>query len=91
MAIVADPNESAYWLEDVSAVAENMLLAIAAMGYASTWVEGTIARNEESLKEYLGIPLRLRLIILLPIGKAADDGVQAKKKPLSQLVHWEKW
>ena len=40
IAIVADPAASKYWLEDASAAAENMLLAIVALGYGSTWVEG---------------------------------------------------
>ena len=91
IAIVADPEASSYWLEDVSAAAENMLLAVTALGYATTWVEGTLARKEQELKTLLDVPERLKLIILLPIGKAAGAGSQAAKKPMGDLVHWEKW
>ena len=91
IAIVADPAESKYWLEDISAAAENMFLAITALGYATTWVEGTLMSKEDALKQYLGVPERLRLMILLPIGKPASPGSQAPKKPLDDLVHWEKW
>ncbi len=75
----------------MSAAASNMLLAVTALGYATTWVEGTLARKEEEMKELLDIPMPMRLIILLPIGKPAESGGQSKKKPLSGLVHWEKW
>lgn len=91
IAIVADPGESRFWLEDAAAAAENMLLAIAALGYGSTWVEGTLLRREEWARELLGVPDHLRLIILLPIGKPAGSPSQAPKKPLSELVHHERY
>ena len=49
IAIVADESASRYWLEDVSASTENMLLAATALGYASCWVEGTLLRVENVL------------------------------------------
>jgi len=91
IAIVADPGASKFWLEDASAAAENMLLAIAALGYGSTWVEGTLLRREDWAKELLGVPDHLRLIILLPIGKPASTPSQAAKKPLGELVHHERF
>jgi nitroreductase len=90
IAIVADQS-STYWLEDASAAAENMLLAITALGYASCWVEGTLLRHEDSVKELLGIPEDRRLIILLPIGKPAATPVQKEKKPLEEIVHSERY
>ncbi len=91
IAIVADPGQSKFWLEDASAAAENMLLVIAALGYGSTWVEGTLLRREEWAKELLGVPDHMRLIILLPIGKPAGSPAQAAKKPLAELVHHERY
>ena len=91
VAITADPSASKYWLEDAAAAAENMLLAVAALGYASTWVEGTLLRQEAWAKEQLGVPDHLRLIIFLPIGKPAAPPVQAAKKPLKDLVHRERF
>ena len=89
--IVADPKASRYWLEDISAAAENMLLAIAAFGYGSTWVEGTLMSKEDELKDYLGIPKDRRFMIALPIGTPTSEGSQAPKRPLSDIVRWEKW
>jgi nitroreductase len=90
IAIVADKS-SEYWLEDASAAAENMLLAITALGYASCWVEGTLLRHEDWVKELLGVPEDRRLIILLPIGKPAATPVQKEKRPLDEIVHSERY
>ena len=91
IAIVADPTASTYWLEDISAAATQMLLAIHALGYASCWVEGTLLRKEAEMKAVLGVPDHLRLMIFLPIGAAAGPVAQAAKKSLDELTHWEKF
>jgi len=91
IAIVADPQASKYWLEDISAATENMLLAIAALDYASTWVEGTLLRKEDEMKGVLGVPDNLRLMIFIPLGKAAGSASQAAKKSLDEMVWHEKY
>jgi nitroreductase len=91
IALVADPEKSAWWLEDIAASTENMMLAIAALGYATVWIEGTLLRQEATHKQTLGVPENLRLMIILPIGAAVDPVVQAPKRPLSEMVHWEKY
>jgi nitroreductase len=89
--VVGKPEESVYWLEDVSAATENMLLAITALGYASVWIEGTLLRQEDRWKELLGVPPEMRLMVALPIGKAAGEPTQAPKRPLSEMVHYERY
>jgi nitroreductase len=91
IAIVADDKGSKYWLEDVSASAENMLLAIVALGYDSCWVEGTLLRKEDEAKKILGVPGSMRLMVLLPVGKAAASGSQASKKPMTEITHYNKY
>lgn len=91
IALVADPAKSNYWLEDISSAATNMLLAITAIGYGSTWVEGKIMPNEPELKELLGVDENLRMIIALPIGKPAEPGAQPKKRDLKEMTHSNKW
>lgn len=90
IALVADGTQR-FWLEDVSASTENMLLAITALGYASCWVEGTLFPQEEWAKKLLGVPDNLRLIVLLPIGKPASTPAQKEKKPLADIVHAERY
>jgi nitroreductase len=91
IAITGDPEKSAFWLEDVSAAIENMLLAVTALGYASVWIQGTLQALEERHKETLGLPNHMRLVAVLPIGKPAGPVKQARKRPLSDIVHWERF
>ena len=91
VAVVADPANSKYWLEDVAASTENMLLAITALGYASVWVEGTLLRAEKQHKQTLGVPDNLRLVVVLPIGAAAEPTAQGPKRPLAEIAHWERY
>ena len=91
IAIVADDKGSKYWLEDISASAENMLLAIIALGYDSCWTEGALLPKEKEVKEILGVPADKRLVIFLPIGEAASSGSQASKKPLTEVVYYDSY
>ncbi|MGD9495298.1 MAG: nitroreductase family protein [Armatimonadota bacterium] len=89
--VVGAPEQSTYWLEDVSAATENMLLAITALGYATVWIEGTLQREEPRWRELLGIPPELRLMVALPIGAPVGNVTQAAKRPLSEMVHYERY
>ncbi len=89
IAIVADESASRFWLEDMSASTSNMLLAATALGYASCWVEGTLLRVEDEAKKVLGVPADKKLIVAIPLGKAARAGSQAPKKPFDEIVHYD--
>ena len=91
IAIVADPEKSNWWVEDIAAATENMMLAVTALGYATVWIEGTFLREEATHKQTLGVPEHLRLMIILPIGEAIETVAQAPKRPLSGMVHWEQY
>jgi nitroreductase len=68
-----------------------MLLVITALGYATVWIEGRILPREEELKQMLGVPATLRLMVILPVGTAAGAAVQKEKRPLDQVVHRERY
>ena len=91
IAVICDPAASDYWLEDMAAAVENMLLAITALGYASCWVEGTLLRKEEQMKKVLAIPAEKRLMTILPIGNAAAEVTPAKKKNLAQTTYYNSY
>ena len=91
IAIVCDPEASRFWLEDASAAATQMLLAIHGLGYASAWIEGTLQPKEEFARELLGIPEGKRPVILLPIGKASAEREPKEKKPLGEITWREKY
>jgi nitroreductase len=89
IAVVLDP-ESRWWLEDGSAAVENMLIAATALGYGSCWLEGYTLPREEEFKTLLGVPGEKRLLTLVPIGVPVEWPTK-NKKPLSQVIHWEKY
>ncbi len=91
VAVAADPRKSEFWLEDVAAATQNMLLAITALGYASVWIEGTLLRAEADHKRVLGVPDEMRLMVVLPIGAPAGPVQQKEKRPLQDIVHWERF
>lgn len=87
--VVMDPR-SRWWVEDGAAAIENMLLASTALGYGSCWVEGDALPHEEMIKSLLGIPADRRVMALVPVGVPAETP-QPKKKPLVEVLHWEKF
>ena len=89
IAVVIDPSAE-FWLEDGSAAVENMLIASTALGYGSCWLEGDTLPLEEQLKAVLGIPKERRLLTLVPVGVPAE-WPEKEKKPLDEVIHWEKW
>ena len=91
VAIVVDEHASPFWLEDASAAAENMLLAMEALGYGSRWIEGTLLPKEAWAKEVLGVPAGKRLIILLPVGAGVYPEEPKPKRSLAEVLYWERF
>ena len=89
IAVVLDPT-SRWWREDGSAAIENILIASTALGYGSCWLQGYTEPMEEELKNMLGVPEEKRLLTLIPIGVPAKWPT-GKKKPLEEVIHWEKY
>lgn len=85
IACVADPRPIyhgvSFSVEDCAASVENMLLAITALGYASVWLDGVLRSNDIAgrIARLLNVPDSHVLRILLPIGVAAEPGVQKEK------------
>ena len=89
IAVVMDP-ASRWWLEDGSAAIQNMLLAATALGYGSCWLEGWTLRYEDQFKALLNIPEDKRLLTLIPLG-VPEAWPTREKKPLSDILYWEKY
>jgi nitroreductase len=81
---------SKFWLEDGSAAVQNILIASTALGYGSCWLQGYTEPREEELKEFLGIPDDKKLLTLVPIG-VPNEWPTKEKKPLSEVLHWERY
>jgi len=89
IAVVLDPTTK-YWLEDGSAAVQNMLVAATALGYGSCWLEGYTLPLEGQFKALLGVPDDKRLLTLVPIGVPVEWPTK-EKKPLAQVLHWERF
>jgi len=89
IAVVLD-SDSKFWLEDGSAAVENMLIASTALGYGACWLEGYTLPHEEELKAILDVPAEKRLLTLVPVGVPAEWPTR-EKKPLSAVIHWQKY
>jgi nitroreductase len=75
-----------FGVEDYSAATENLLLAITALGYASVWIDGALRseRRAERIAELLGVPGRLEVRVVLPVGIPAEKWTQQAKKPFDE-------
>jgi nitroreductase len=89
IAVVLDPTTK-YWLEDGSAAVQNMLVAATALGYGSCWLEGYTLPLESQFKALLDVPDDKRLLTLVPIGVPVEWPTK-EKKPLEQVLHWERF
>jgi nitroreductase len=82
--------DTKYYLEDGSAATQNMLLAARAHGLGSCWVAGDKKPYASDICRLVGAPPGCRLVSLIPIGYPAETPEQPKR-PLSEVLHWEKY
>ena len=79
-----------YYLEDGSAATQNILLAARAHGLGSCWVAGDKKAYCPEIGRILGVPEKYTLISLCAIGHA-ESTPSPEKKPLDEVLHWEKF
>lgn len=76
----------AFEIEDYAAATENILLAAAALGYASVWMDGMTKADEANAKirEILNVPDGKTVRTILPIGVPVQAGTQNPRKPFEE-------
>ncbi|BCS81033.1 nitroreductase family protein [Anaerocellum diazotrophicum] len=79
-----------YILEDMSAATTYILIAAKALGLGSCWVASYKKEHSEDVKRLLNVPDDLELCALIAIGYADEEPVR-NKKPLSSILHWNKY
>jgi nitroreductase len=82
--------DTKYFLEDGSAATQNVLLAAWAHGVGSCWIAGDKKAYAEPIRQLLGLPEDCKLVSLIPLGYPADVP-QKDKRPLEDVLHWEKY
>lgn len=79
-----------YYLEDGSAASENMLVAANAKGVGTCWVAGDKKPYAPGICRILGAPEGCKLVSLIALGYPAENPSKSKR-PLSDVLHWEKY
>jgi nitroreductase len=82
-----------YYLEDCSAAIENALLEAASLKIGSCWVAGDKKQYAPAFNGLLGAPDTHRLVGLISLGYPVSPAVfrVADKRPLAEVLHWEKF
>jgi nitroreductase len=88
-----------YFTVDVAIAMEHIILAATDLGLGSCWI-GSF--NEKKVKETLGIPKKIRVVALTPLGyPSSKKRILArvtkaiiksnKRKSLEEIIHYERW
>ncbi|MGD8245251.1 MAG: nitroreductase family protein, partial [Anaerolineae bacterium] len=75
-------------LMDVTIALQNMVVAGWVQGVGSCWMG---AFDERKLKDTLDLPADARVVGAVAFGIPAESPSQPTKKPLSEIVHFDKW
>jgi nitroreductase len=89
-AVLVLGRETAYAVEDCCAATENLLIAAAAHGLGSCWVAGTKQAYGPIIAKTFSAPADRQLVAIVSFGYPAEDP-QVDKRPLSEVLHWEKF
>ena len=79
-----------YYLEDGCAATQNTLLAARAHGLGSCWIAGDKKPYCSQIGGLLNVPESHTLVSLIAIGQAESVPSPAKK-PLTEVLHWERF
>ena len=75
-------------IRDTAIATENILLEADAQGLGTCWV-GFFVQSE--IRPVLGIPDDKFVLAVIPIGYPAEQPSARPRKPLREIVRWEKW
>lgn len=73
---------------DVSIAMDHLILAAADEGLGACWIG---SYDEEAVRAILGIPDRVRIVAMTPLGYPAIAAAPKERKSLEELVRYEEW
>ncbi len=88
--IVVLSKPTKYYLEDGSAATQNIMVAARAHGLGSCWVAGDKKPYAETICSLVGAPSDYKLVSLIALGKPRHVDMP-NKRPLSDVIHWERF
>jgi nitroreductase len=73
---------------DIAIVMDHLILAAADQGLGTCWVA---AFNADKAREILELPQEVEPLIFTPLGYPADTPGSKQRKPISDLISYNKW
>ncbi|MBR5677864.1 MAG: nitroreductase family protein [Paludibacteraceae bacterium] len=81
----------AFWINDVSAATENLLLAAHAMGLGAVWTGlHPDMKRATMVQQLLGLPEHIIPLCVVPVGVPAEHPA-IKDKYIPENIHYNKW
>jgi len=77
-----------YGVVDVAIIMDHLILGATAQGLGTCWIG---AFNPEAAREILGLPEDVDPIVMTPLGYPDDTPRPKERKPLQELVRYERW
>jgi nitroreductase len=83
------PSEAMVW-STVYPAGQNLIVAARALGLGATFTTFHLAAEKE-FRDALGIPPELYLGVSVAVGYPARAHGSVKRKPVEEVIHWERW
>ncbi len=77
-----------YTQVDAAIAMDHMILTATDLGLGTCWIA---AFNPEAAREVLELPDKVEPVVFTPLGYAADSPKEKTRKPLSEIVRYERW
>lgn len=77
-----------YTYVDVAIVMDHLILAAAELGLGTCWIANF---DPAVVRQVLGLPEGVEPVALTPLGYPADQPRPKERKPLAELVRYERW
>ncbi|MEM3579633.1 MAG: nitroreductase family protein [Candidatus Bathyarchaeia archaeon] len=77
-----------YCIQDTAAAIQNIHLAAYAIGLGTCWIG---AFREEEARKILQVPEGVRPVAMIPVGYPAESPPLRSRRPLKQIIHYEKF
>ena len=77
-----------YWEVDVAIAMDHLILAATDLGLGTCWIA---AFDRQVTRQVLGLPGDVEPLLFTPLGYPADKAGTKMRKPIEQLVRYEKW
>jgi len=91
LVLVSDPDKSDHSNEDLAIAYAYISLQAVELGLGTVW-KNVDSSAEEPIKDLLGIPQKLRLIYLIPVGHDRDPRPEHKDEEFdNSKIHNERW